>query len=615
MANITCPQCKRFVDDTTKFCPGCKFNIKKYVKEMKKKGMSVGSSLSLNGIYAHNSEPAKFVPELDFLKGANSSSSLDFMKKEAAPAAAPSAAAPTATPELDFLKKQESAPAAPQAAAQPVQQPTPAANVDMFAPPIPQAPVNRTNVSAMSPADVFSEKPVAPRQVITPAPSAPVMSQAAAMAAYQEKREATQAAHQAAAYASAAAAAQAQQQQQIPSPAIPTQAAAPASPIAPPPATPQMSQAAAMAAYQQKRESVQQHSFTTPQTTQPLASSALNRPMGASPIAQQTIQPVFESASLNSGALNGGGALSGVLSGPTIMEKIAAEKRLAKENESIFESASLRKAEKEIKAGTRQAAGGLHGDIPLDAYRDNGVQRFGEASEYQRQMAALGQGAAGANPPYAAKQPPYAAQNPYGQAAPYATQQTGSAAPSGLNPMFAAPQSANPLFGGGAPQPAASPYGQTAPGAPNGLLAQPAPSANPLFGGAAPAGNPMLASQPAAPAGAAPAAYQPVQQEAAHAPYQPVQQQPAPTPTPYQPVQQPTAPVGYQPVQQAGAPAGVFTGAPSGGGIFGSQPAPAPTGSVLFGSQPAAPTGSAMFGQAPGQPAAPGQPVGVPYGG
>ena len=32
MANITCPQCSRFVDDSAKFCPGCKYNIKKYVK-------------------------------------------------------------------------------------------------------------------------------------------------------------------------------------------------------------------------------------------------------------------------------------------------------------------------------------------------------------------------------------------------------------------------------------------------------------------------------------------------------------------------------------------------------------------------------------------------------
>lgn len=311
----------------------------------------------------------------------------------------------------------------------------------------------------------------------------------------------------------------------------------------------------------------------------------------------QTIQPVFESASLNMGAPSGGGALSGVLSGPTIMEKIAEEKRIQKENESVFESASLRKAEKELKAGTRQAAGGLQGDLPLDAYRNNGVARFGEASEYQRQMAAHAQGAAGAVPPYA-KQAPYAAPTSYGQAAPYAQQQVGgAAAPGGLNPMFAAPQSSNPLFGGGIPQAAQNPYTQTAPGAPNGLLAQPQASANPLYGGA-PAGNPMLVQQPAAAPAAAPVAYQPVQQAAA--------------PAAYQPVQQTTAPTGYQPVQQAGAPAGVFTGAPA---------APV-TGSAMFGSQPAAPTGSALFGQAPGQPVipgqpatAPGQPVGAPYGG
>lgn len=583
MANITCPQCKRFVDETTKFCPGCKFNIKKHVKEMKKKGMTVGSSLSLNGIYAHKSEPAKFTPELDFLKGANNSvSQLDFAKNETPAAPIPSingaapAAATNEVPELDFLKNKTAAPQAQapmqQApAAQPMQSAPAAAKVDMFAPPIPQAPANRTNVSAMSPADVFSEKPVAPRQVIAPAPSAPAMSQAAAMAAYQEKREAAAAQAQAQAYANAAAQAQAQAAQQ-------TQTA-------------QVSQAAQMAAYQEKREAVQQRSFTAP--TQPMASAPASRPIGSPMIQQQTIQPVFESASLNQGVLNGGGALSGVLSGPTIMEKIAQEKKLAKENESIFESASLRKAEKEIKAGTRQAAGGLHGDIPLDQYRDNGVKRFGEASEYQRQMAALGQGAAGGAsvPPYA-KQPPYAAQQPQQQPAPYAVPQqpapyaapqqqvpAATAAPGGLNPMFAAPQSNNPLFGGGAPQAAQSPYGQTAP---NGLLAQPQASANPLFG-SAPAANPMLAGQPAAPA----AGYQPVQQAA-----------PSGIPAAaYQPVQQ-AAPTGYQPVQQAGVPAGVYTGAPAGG---------------MFGSQPAAPAG-AMFGTQPAAQQAPVQPVGNPYG-
>lgn len=572
MANITCPQCKRFVDDTTKSCPGCKFNIKKYVKDMKKKGMSIGSSLSLNGVYAHSSDSSKYTPELEFLKGANTAPQLDFAKNtNAAPnvTATPqldftkTANAPAAqNTELDFLKK--SAPAAEQPAPQaPVQQTAP---VDMFAPPIPQAPVNRPSVAAVNPADVFSQKAEASRQSIAPAPTQPAMSQAAAMAAYQEKREAAAAAQAAASYA--------QQPAAIPTVPAPTQ--------------PAMSQAAAMAAYQEKREAPRTSPFAT-SPTQPMASSALSRPISSPSMTTQTIQPVFESASLNAGVLNGGGALSGVLSGPTIMEKIAEEKRIQKENESIFESASLRKAEKELKAGTRQAAGGLQGELPLDAYRNNGVQRFGEASEYQRQMAAQAQGANGAVPPYA-KQPPYAAPTSYGQAAPYAQQQVGgAAAPGGLNPMFAAPQSGNPLFGGGIPQAAQNPYTQTAPGAPNGLLAQPQASANPLFGGS-PAGNPMLTQQPAA----APAAYQPVQQVG--------------------------APAGYQPVQQEGAPAGVFTGAPAGG--YGSQPAAPVTGSALFGSQPAAPTGGAMFGQVPGQPvipgqpvAAPGQPVGTPYGG
>ena len=69
MASFTCPQCQRFVDETMRSCPGCKFNIKKYVKEMKKNGMSFGG-LSLNSVYNRSAGSAPVTPQLDFLKPA-----------------------------------------------------------------------------------------------------------------------------------------------------------------------------------------------------------------------------------------------------------------------------------------------------------------------------------------------------------------------------------------------------------------------------------------------------------------------------------------------------------------------------------------------------------------
>ena len=66
MANIVCPQCHRIVDEGTRSCPGCKFNIKKYVKDMKKSGGSFNSTISLGSVYSHSDDSA--LPELDFLK-------------------------------------------------------------------------------------------------------------------------------------------------------------------------------------------------------------------------------------------------------------------------------------------------------------------------------------------------------------------------------------------------------------------------------------------------------------------------------------------------------------------------------------------------------------------
>ena len=72
MAMLECPGCKRIVDDTTKTCPGCKYNIKKYVKQMNKDAKKSGKSnafgtIGLNSIYDAKPVAAMNVPKLDFV--------------------------------------------------------------------------------------------------------------------------------------------------------------------------------------------------------------------------------------------------------------------------------------------------------------------------------------------------------------------------------------------------------------------------------------------------------------------------------------------------------------------------------------------------------------------
>ena len=114
MANITCPQCKRFVDDSTKLCPGCKFNIRKFVKETKKKGGTVGGFISFGSIYGREGDKDKGA-DLDFLKPSIPG------KKEPAPAAAPAPEPAT-----------EEAPA-------PVPEPIPVVSANVAAAPVPPA--------------------------------------------------------------------------------------------------------------------------------------------------------------------------------------------------------------------------------------------------------------------------------------------------------------------------------------------------------------------------------------------------------------------------------------------------------------------------------------------
>ena len=67
MAMFECPGCKHIVDDSIRKCPNCKFDIKKYVKEMQKSGKSIGSTgLKLSSVY-NSSNDSNGLPTLDFL--------------------------------------------------------------------------------------------------------------------------------------------------------------------------------------------------------------------------------------------------------------------------------------------------------------------------------------------------------------------------------------------------------------------------------------------------------------------------------------------------------------------------------------------------------------------
>ena len=74
MAMFECPGCKRIVDEGTKTCPNCDYNIKKYVKELQKEAKRRGSktigsgNIALNDIYNGSPKTSSVLPTLDFLK-------------------------------------------------------------------------------------------------------------------------------------------------------------------------------------------------------------------------------------------------------------------------------------------------------------------------------------------------------------------------------------------------------------------------------------------------------------------------------------------------------------------------------------------------------------------
>ncbi len=290
-------------------CPGCKFNIKKYVKEMKKNGMSFGG-LSLNSVYNRSAGSAPVTPQLDFLKPA---------------APEPVAPAPAPAPEPAY-----SAPAAPTPApaySAPVAPGAPAAPAPSYS--APSYPTQPPTYNAPTPAPAYSA-PIAPGAPAAPAPaySAPV-APAANVAPAPEVPEVV-----------------------FESPSLNRKPDAPKF-VAPKYEKPINQQAGANVG--------NRANSSTPWSAAPAA--APEDPAAAS--------GPFESAILNTTTVgSGGGALSGMFSKPTVMEQIRAEKERERAEASIFDSPTLRAQEKAINSGAQAPLGGLHGNMSIAEFME-----------------------------------------------------------------------------------------------------------------------------------------------------------------------------------------------------------------------------------------------------
>lgn len=407
MANIVCPGCSRIVDDSVRVCPGCKYNIKKYVKDLKKKGGITGS-ISLGSAYDEAKSSAPVLPELDFLKPKPAGGPIG--GSAPAPAAAP-------VPELDFLKSAP-APAAPAAApvpetqiygTTPYQPDNSAPSYD--APAAAAAPVPETQIYGTTPyqpeasAPSYDAPEAAPAAYSEAAPVHPAPEYVKNTLKYKPKVMATSAPEYDPDYktkqleAQAAAAAAAVPETQIYGTA-PAATPAPAPAVTPVPETQIYGTAPAAApvpapAYQAAAPAAGGIYGAAP-ATPPVApnvladppvggfsaspsqnsnlsahtASNINMPNGGLLQAASTGEQLFDSPLLNLTAVrSGAGALSGA-TGPSIMDKLREEEERKKmENDFVFESPNLRREESKIKTvGTANAGGALSniGDMTFD---------------------------------------------------------------------------------------------------------------------------------------------------------------------------------------------------------------------------------------------------------
>lgn len=416
MANIVCPGCSRIVDDSVRVCPGCKYNIKKYVKDLKKKGGITGS-ISLGSAYDEAKSSAPVLPELDFLKPKPAGGPIG--GSAPAPAAAP-------VPELDFLKSAP-APAAPAAApvpetqiygTTPYQPDNSAPSYD--APAAAAAPVPETQIYGTTPyqpetsAPSYDAPEAAPAAYSEAAPVHPAPEYVKNTLKYKPKVMATSAPEYDPDYktkqleAQAAAAAAAVPETQIygtapaatpaPAPAVTpvpeTQiygTAPVAAPVQPAPAAAPVPAPAYQAAAPAAGGIYGAAPATPPVAPNVLAdppvggfsaspsqnsnlsahtASNINMPNGGLLQAASTGEQLFDSPLLNLTAVrSGAGALSGA-TGPSIMDKLREEEERKKmENDFVFESPNLRREESKIKTvGTANAGGALSniGDMTFD---------------------------------------------------------------------------------------------------------------------------------------------------------------------------------------------------------------------------------------------------------
>ena len=150
MAMLECPGCKHIVDESTKRCANCGYEVKKYFKQLakdaKKSGKPIGdTALKLGAVYEKKEDVSHLEAQLDFLK----------KPAATAPAQKPVQSAPAAAAPVVDLKPEET----PSFMQQPVLQSTPA----------PTAPAS--TVMPGAPVTPVSPAPAA-APVTTPAPAA-----------------------------------------------------------------------------------------------------------------------------------------------------------------------------------------------------------------------------------------------------------------------------------------------------------------------------------------------------------------------------------------------------------------------------------------------------------
>ena len=154
MAMLECPGCKHIVDESTKRCANCGYEVKKYFKQLakdaKKTGKPIGdTALKLGAVYEKKEDVSHLEAQLDFLK----------KPAATAPAQKPVQSTPVAAAPVVETKPEE----VPSFAQQPVLQSTPA----------PAAPVS----TPMPATPVSTQIPGTPFSVSAPAPaSAPTVN-------------------------------------------------------------------------------------------------------------------------------------------------------------------------------------------------------------------------------------------------------------------------------------------------------------------------------------------------------------------------------------------------------------------------------------------------------